>query len=112
MAKSSLIKVICPLLIIWLKFRKDKTESNEMQIMEQVFKPSFVARVHAQSDLVKNVAKIMEETSGKETFNPLLDAMPKSDEQFASSFVDNNVGYICLKLLILALRAKDNSVVI
>jgi hypothetical protein len=30
MAKSSLIKVICPLLIIWLKFRKGKTESSEM----------------------------------------------------------------------------------
>ena len=108
-ARSSLIKVICPLLIIWLKFRKGKTENSEMQIMEQVFKPSFVARVHAQSALVSNVAMMMEESSGEKSFNPLLEAMPKSDENFASSFVDNNVGYICLKLLILALKANDTS---
>ena len=77
--------------------------------MEQVFKPSFVARVHAQSALVSNVAMMMEESSGEKSFNPLLEAMPKSDENFASSFVDNNVGYICLKLLILALKANDTS---
>ena len=67
--------------------------------------------VHAQSALVSNVAKMMEDPeNGEKSFNPLLDAMPKSDENFASTFVDANVGYICLKLLILALRAKDTSV--